>query len=176
MKNIKNLTSKILYQLRNDKYIDCENLTDDNIKVISEATILHDIGKIGLPDEILNKNEKNLTTEERALIKTQLMEGTKILNKFLDKNEIFEYAYDICYNHHERWNGEGYPNKLKRDEISLWSQIVGMLDVYEKLFNKKERNNISSKKEAIKVLREGKLGSFNPALIVALEKVELMNE
>lgn len=173
VKNIKNLTFKLLNKLRELGEEHCKELTDEKIKLISEATVLHDIGKIGITDEILNKNDTELDSSEKKIIESHPLKGAKILNKLIGQNEIFEYAYDICYNHHERWNGEGYPNKRKGNEISIWAQIVGMLDIYDKLINNRGLKKVNSKKEAIEVLKNSEYGSFNPILISALEEIEI---
>lgn len=135
IQNIKELTLKLLHGLSKKGYID---LSEEEMENIADASVLHDIGKIAVPDSILNKKEK-LTPEEFEILKTHPRKGAEILSKLkeIDRNPIFKYAYDICQHHHERWNGEGYPDKLKGDEISIWAQIVGLIDAYEALRSKR---------------------------------------
>lgn len=116
-----------------------ENLFTNRKKVedISTAAVLHDIGKVGIPDNILHKPDK-LTDEEYSIIKSHVLIGKEILEtSYSDKisNEILEFAKDLVYHHHEKFDGTGYPEKLKGDEISIISRIMGIIDVYDALVN-----------------------------------------
>ena len=97
---------------------------------IATAAILHDVGKIAIPDNILNKPGK-LTSEEFEIMKSHTVQGCELLERIpeITHHPIYKYAYDICRHHHERWDGRGYPDGLAGEEISMWSQIVALADV-----------------------------------------------
>src|SRR5699024_4089459 len=111
-----------------------EGLSGEEIQWIAMASIMHDVGKIAIPDAILNKPGK-LTKEEYEIMKTHTVQGAALLEKIPQMREhgAYEYAYDIARHHHERWDGRGYPDGLKGDEITIWAQIVSLADVYDAL-------------------------------------------
>jgi putative two-component system response regulator len=100
--------------------------------------IMHDVGKISIPDMILNKPGR-LTKEEFEIMKTHLSVAVILLENVerLRKSNLYPYAYDICRHHHERYDGNGYPDGLKGDEISVWAQVVSLADVYDALVNER---------------------------------------
>ena len=144
----------------------------EKIEKIVAASILHDVGKISIPDTILNKPGK-FTPEEFEIMKTHTTKGCAILTKmlnFLDK-DTYKYSMDICRQHHERWDGKGYPEHLAGDDISIWAQIVSIADVYDALTNKRCYKEAFSHEKSIKMIYHGFCGTFNPKLLDVLEMV-----
>ncbi|HIU17869.1 MAG TPA: response regulator [Candidatus Avidesulfovibrio excrementigallinarum] len=148
-------------------------LPKETIKYIALASIMHDVGKIAIPDSILNKTGK-LTPEEYDIIKTHTIQGAEMLKKIpqLREHESYSYAYDIARHHHERWDGGGYPDGLKGDEISIWAQVVSLADVYDALVNKRCYKQAFSRAEALDMIRNNKCGVFNPLLLDRFFAVE----
>ncbi len=127
--SIRNISYALLHKLREIKFGECAFLSDEDINNIAYASILHDIGKIAIPDAILNKPGR-LTPEEFDIIKTHTVRGAELIKKIgINTSSVLKYAYDICLHHHERYDGRGYPEGLKGDELSIWSQVVGLADV-----------------------------------------------
>ena len=143
-----------------------EGLTEVDIEHIALASIMHDVGKIAIPDAILNKPGR-LTPEEFEIIKTHTTKGAELLEKIpqLREHESYRYAYDIARHHHERWDGRGYPDGLKGDEISIWAQIVALADVYDALVSKRCYKTAFARQEALDMIRDNKCGVFNPRLL-----------
>ncbi len=141
-------------------------LSEQDIDWISMAAIMHDVGKIAIPDAILNKPGR-LTAEEYEIMKTHTVQGAMLLEKIPQMREhgAYEYAYDIARHHHERWDGRGYPDGLKGDEISIWAQIVSLADVYDALVSSRVYKGAFDRSEALRMIREGECGVFNPELI-----------
>lgn len=125
-----------------------------------KAGVLHDIGKIGIPDSILNKPGR-LTTEEHDKIKEHTTIGHEICEPLNSMKDIIE----VVYCHHERWDGNGYPNGIKGDEIPLMAQIVSIVDVYDALTSSRPYRQAFSKKEVLDILLDESGKSFNPELI-----------
>ena len=148
-------------------------LSDETIEQIAMASIMHDVGKIAIPDSILNKPGR-LTAEEFEIIKSHTIRGAEMLSKIpqLREHESYHYAYDIARHHHERWDGRGYPDGLKGDEISIWAQIVSLADVYDALISKRCYKDAYSRGEALQMIREQKCGVFNPYLLDHFFSVE----
>ena len=141
-------------------------MTDDEIDKISNASILHDVGKIAIPDSILNKPGR-LTKEEFDVMKLHTVKGCEILadmTNFLDE-KTYEYSYDICRHHHERWDGRGYPDGIKGDEISIWSQAVAIADVYDALISPRVYKAPFEHEVAVRMICNGECGAFNPKII-----------
>ncbi len=142
-----------------------DNFSDDQIELIVNASALHDIGKIAIPDNILMKPGK-LTDEEYAEMKKHTIYGCQMLENFKqEENEFYKYCYDICRYHHERYDGRGYPDGLKGDEIPIWAQVVSIVDVYDALVSKRVYKASFSIEEAISMIHEGKCGIFSPKLL-----------
>lgn len=144
-------------------------MTDATISKIAGAAVLHDVGKIAVSDMILNKPGK-LSTEEFELMKEHTMKGYQIL-KALDLKqdaEQMQYSLDISRYHHERWDGKGYPDHLKGNEIPLWSQVVSVVDVYDALVSQRVYKKAYSHEKAIQMILDGECGQFNPELIDCL--------
>ncbi len=143
-----------------------DGLTKEQIDLIALAAVMHDVGKIAVPDAILNKPGK-LTAEEYEMIKTHTTQGAKLLEQIpqMRMHETYGYAHDIALHHHERWDGGGYPEGLKGNEISIWAQIVSLADVYDALVNKRVYKEAFAYEKALEMIQEGQCGQFNPKLL-----------
>ncbi|MDO4364348.1 MAG: diguanylate cyclase, partial [Clostridia bacterium] len=146
------------------------DLTNKKIMLISTASALHDIGKIAIDENVLNKPGK-LTPEEFELVKTHSAIGANMIKAMPefkqsvnDDNGIYKYAYEICRWHHERWNGFGYPDGLKGEEIPISAQAVAMADVYDALTSERCYKPAFKHTEAVKMILDGECGVFNPLL------------
>ena len=148
-------------------------LSQETVKHIALASIMHDVGKIAIPDSILNKPGR-LTPEEYDIIKTHTTRGADMLKKIpqLREHESYRYAYDIARHHHERWDGRGYPDGLKGDEISIWAQIVSLADVYDALVNRRCYKKPFPREEALRMIKNNECGVFNPLLLDRFFSVE----
>lgn len=144
-----------------------------SIDQIALASITHDVGKIAIPDAILNKPGR-LTSEEFEVMKTHTTQGAQLLGKIphLRENGAYQYARDIALHHHERWDGRGYPDGLKGDEISPWAQIVSLADVYDALSCKRVYKDAFPREKVLEMIRDGACGVFNPKLLNAFFSVE----
>lgn len=162
------LTNVILHTLKN--LIPQYNLSPEMITDISNASALHDIGKISIPSEILNKPGR-LTDEEFNSMKTHSAEGARILDNTdaCGKSAFIKTAHDICRWHHERWDGKGYPDGLKGDEIPLSAQVVALADVYDALTSKRCYKDAIPHEKAIEMILNGECGQFNPHLMECLK-------
>lgn len=162
-------TQILLKQLVNitNKY----NLTESDISLISRASALHDIGKISIPDEILNKPGR-FTDEEFAIMKTHSLAGAKMLDELVAyKDEpLVKIAYQICRWHHERYDGRGYPDGLKGEEIPIAAQIVALADVYDALTSERVYKKAFSHEKALDMIFNNECGVFNPLLIECLKQ------
>ena len=138
----------------------------DNIPL---ASALHDIGKIGIDEKILNKPGK-LTPEEYEVIKTHSMLGAEMLHQLENFNEqpLLQTAYEIARWHHERWDGRGYPDGLKGDEIPISAQLVALADVYDALTSERCYKKAFSHEKAVQMILNGECGAFNPLLLQCL--------
>lgn len=150
-----------------------EGFSEETIQYISLAAIMHDVGKISVPDAILNKPGR-LTAEEFEIMKTHTTEGCRLLAQIPQMRDLpfFDYAYDIARHHHERWDGSGYPDKLKGDDISLWAQIVSIADVYDALVSKRVYKEALSFDKAVGMICGGACGVFNPRLLASFQAIE----
>ena len=167
--HIRTLTDLLLHQLvqKTDRY----QLDESDISLISTASALHDIGKIMIPEEILNKPGR-LTEEEYATIKTHTTEGARILKGLaIGQDEpLVKVAHAICRWHHERWDGGGYPDRLKGDEIPIAAQVVALADVYDALTSERCYKQAYSHEKAVDMILHGECGSFNPLLMECLKE------
>ena len=150
-----------------------EGLDAQTIDHIALAAIMHDVGKIAIPDSILNKPGK-LTAEEYEIMKTHTTQGALLLEKIhqLRQSGSYAYAYDIARHHHERWDGRGYPDGLKGEEISIWAQIVSLADVYDALISKRVYKSAFTRERALSMIRDGECGVFNPRMLDCFFEVE----
>lgn len=146
--------------------------TEMQMQQIATAAIMHDVGKIAIPDYILNKPGK-LTKEEFEIMKSHTVQGCALLDRIPNskKNPVYVYAYDICRHHHERWNGAGYPDGLKGDAISIWAQVVSLADVYDALTSRRVYKPPYPPDEAIRMILNGECGQFHPDLLACLEQL-----
>ena len=137
------------------------------------ASALHDIGKIGIDEKILNKPGR-LTPEEFEVIKTHSMLGAKMLYELDDFAEqpLLQTAYEIARWHHERWDGRGYPDGLKGDEIPISAQLVSLADVYDALTSERCYKKAFSHEKAVQMILNGECGTFNPLLLQCLTDVQ----
>ena len=167
--HIQTITEMLLRQLvqkENNRYA----LSKEQIRMITTASALHDIGKISIPDEILNKPGR-LTAEEFAVIKGHSMAGANMLSELpLDQKEepLVKTAYEICRWHHERYDGGGYPDGLKGEEIPVSAQVVALADVYDALTSDRCYKDAYSHEKAIEMILAGQCGAFNPLMLECL--------
>ncbi len=149
------------------------DLESEAIEEIALASILHDVGKIAVPDAILNKPGR-LTAEEFEIMKTHTVQGAALLDRIpqLRRHRAYRYAVDIARHHHERWDGRGYPDGLKGDEISLWAQVVSLADVYDALSCKRVYKDAFPRERVLEMIRDGECGTFNPELLRCFFEVE----
>lgn len=150
-----------------------EGLAEEDVDDIALASIMHDVGKIAIPDAILCKPGR-LTAEEFEVMKTHTTQGADLLGRIPQMRSLGAYAYavDIARHHHERWDGHGYPDGLVGDENSVWAQVVGLADVYDALTNKRVYKAAFSREESLRMIREGECGAFNPRLLECFFEVE----
>jgi len=163
IKNTGNFVRTLVDAMREDvRYKDI--ITKEYADMVAEAAYLHDIGKISIPDEVLQKPGK-LTNEEFDIMKTHPAEGARIIKETLGKMENDEYvkiAYDMAYYHHERYAGGGYPCNLKGNDIPLSARIMAICDVYDALRSKRHYKDGFSVEKATDIIRESKGTHFDP--------------
>ena len=165
--HIRTITELLLRRLREktDRY----PLTEADISLISTASALHDIGKINIPEQILNKPGR-LTKEEFEIIKTHSAVGEHMLRQIpFNQNEpLVKVAREICRWHHERWDGRGYPDGLTGDEIPISAQVVSLADVYDALTSERCYKAAFDHETALNMIVNGECGAFNPLLLECL--------
>ena len=150
-----------------------EGLSSEDIDDIALAAIMHDVGKIAIPDAILCKPGR-LTPEEFEIMKTHTVQGAELLARIpqMRGTGAYRYAIDIARHHHERWDGRGYPDGLTGDQISIWAQVVSLADVYDALTNKRVYKAAFTREESLRMIRDGECGTFNPELLACFFEVE----
>ena len=148
-------------------------LSEIEINNIALASIMHDVGKICIPDAVLLKPGR-LTAEEYEVMKSHTTRGVEILLSVpqLEGSGIYEYALDIAGHHHERWDGKGYPDHLVGEQITPWSQVVALADVYDALSCKRVYNPPIPRQQVIEMISTGQCGLFNPHLVESFIAVE----
>lgn len=165
------LTELLLEQLmkRSNDY----HMTWSEQQMIVTASSLHDIGKIGIAESILNKPGR-LTDEEFEIMKTHTLIGASILEKMeLYQDEpLVQIARDICRWHHERYDGRGYPDGLKGDQIPISVQVVALADVYDALVSERVYKKAYSHEQALRMILNGECGAFNPLLLQCLMDIK----
>ena len=141
--------------------------------LITTASALHDIGKIGIDEKILNKPGK-LTKEEFEIMKTHTLTGASMLKsiEMYQNEKLLQVAYQICRWHHERYDGKGYPDGLKGEEIPISAQVVAIADVYDALVGKRVYKKAFSHETAIHMILNGECGAFNPLLLECLTDIQ----
>lgn len=146
-------------------------LTQKDISLISMASSLHDIGKISVPLKILNKPGR-LTPEEFEIIKRHSMVGAEMLDEFDAKSEpLIKYAYEIARWHHERFDGRGYPDGLKGNEIPISAQVVSIADVYDALTSERCYKKAFPHEKAVEMINNNECGVFNPMIQECLNSI-----
>ena len=141
--------------------------------IIATASALHDIGKIGIDEKILNKPGK-LTKEEFEAMKQHTIIGARMLDRLemYHDEEMMKYAYEICRWHHERYDGKGYPDGLKGEEIPISAQVVSLADVYDALVSDRVYKKAYSHEKAMEMILNGECGMFNPLLLECLVEIQ----
>lgn len=170
--NIEKLTELLLGCLVHRS--DSISLDNEERSTIALASALHDIGKMSIDDAILNKPGR-LTSEEFEIMKTHTTIGADMLHELGRHhagNALMEYAYQIARWHHERWDGKGYPDGLKGDDIPIAAQVVSVADVYDALTSVRVYKDAIPHEEAIQMILDGKCGTFNPLLLDCLLEVQ----
>lgn len=148
------------------------DLDNHKIDLITDASSMHDIGKIAIPDVILNKPGR-LTPEEFEIMKTHTTKGCEILSGLdrMPDKEYLQYAYNICRYHHERWDGQGYPDGLKGENIPICAQVVAVADCYDALTTNRVYKDAIAQDEAFTMILNGKCGAFSPRLLECFKNV-----
>ena len=165
------LSRRLLERLivKTDKYA----VAGREIELISTASALHDIGKVAIDKNIVGKKGR-LTAEEFETMKTHTIIGEEMLNNIpaYSDDPLIKYAKEICRWHHERYDGKGYPDGLKGDDIPVSAQVVSVCDVYDALISKRPYKPAYPREKAIKMIRDGECGAFNPLLVECLIETE----
>ena len=171
VRHIRIITERLLHRLLeiSSNY----SITAEQQDLIPLASALHDIGKIGIDEKILNKPGK-LTPEEFKVIQTHSMLGAKMLHDLdgFAEQPLLQTAYEIARWHHERWDGRGYPDGLKGDEIPISAQLVSLADVYDALTSERCYKKAFSHEKAVQMILNGECGAFNPLLLQCLTDVQ----
>ena len=169
--HVKRICELTRYVLTHTEF--CPDLSEKDVEDIAQASILHDVGKIRIPDAILTKPGR-FTPEEFEVMKLHTVRGVELLEAIdqLRDSDIYQYACDIARHHHERWDGNGYPDHLKKDEISPWAQVVSLADVYDALNNKRVYKPAFSREKVLEMIWGGQCGIFNPRLLDCFFSVE----
>ena len=168
--HIRALTELFLHHLQHktDRY----PLSQADVSLISTASALHDIGKISIPDEVLNKPGR-LTDQEFEIMKTHTVVGSQMMDNLPIHTEepLVKVARSICRWHHERWDGRGYPDGLRGDDIPIGAQIVALADVYDALTSERVYKRAFPHEVAVQMILDGQCGAFNPLLLECLVEV-----
>lgn len=166
--HVEQITEIILNRLT--ELTDMYKLSKEDKKQISLASALHDIGKIGIDEKILNKPGK-LTEEEYEIMKTHTTIGAIMIRQVQmeEDDTLIQFAYEICRWHHEKWDGRGYPDGLKGNYIPISAQVVSIADVYDALVSERVYKKAFSHEKAIEMIINGECGEFNPLLIQCLK-------
>lgn len=172
--------------LRTERYIDLlarklmnhpvfkDQLTESYVSLLSKSAVLHDVGKVGISDNVLLKPGK-LTEEELEVMHTHTTLGRDALQhaeKLLGSNSFLQMAKEIAYTHHEKWDGTGYPEGIKGEEIPLSGRIMAIVDVYDSLIGSRVYKKAVSHKEAITMIKEGRGTHFCPDIVDAFLEME----
>lgn len=157
-----------------ENYPEYKNLSEQHIHTLFKAAPLHDIGKVGIPDAILQKAGKH-TPEEMEIMRTHVAIGESILNasKSFDKNDVINLAISIAASHHERWDGSGYPRKLRGDDIPLEGRIMALADVYDALTTKRPYKRSWTHQEAYEELVKNSGVHFDPKIVDSFKRLHL---
>lgn len=165
---------KLLVGKMIEKNLYAETVNRQNMETIIQAAKLHDVGKIGIPDSILSK-PTNLTPDEYEVMKTHVLQGKRAIDRILgkvDESELLYHAALMAYTHHERWDGTGYPQGLKGEDIPLHGRLMAIADVYDALISERPYKNAYSHDEAMKIITEGRGTQFDPVLTDLFIEIE----
>lgn len=169
--HINKITGMLLERLiqKTDKY----DISWHDRYLITTASALHDIGKIGVDEKILNKPGR-LTADEFEIMKMHTMIGASMLHSLTmyQDEELVRVATEICRWHHERYDGRGYPDGLKGDEIPISAQVVSVADVYDALASERVYKKAFPHEKAIEMIMNGECGTFNPLLLECLNDIQ----
>lgn len=169
IEHVKEFTKILGLQMMQD-YPDM-GLTKEKVEIYSIASMLHDIGKISLPDSVILKPGR-LTPEEQEIMKSHTSKGCELMEgiKGYISKEYFNAAYDICKYHHEKYDGGGYPYGISGDEIPLSAQIVGIVDIYDGLVSERIYKKAMPKSRAFELIISGDCGAFSPKVMESFRK------
>ena len=173
VKRTRELARLLVMQLVRRGGVYGQELLESDPTAMVKAVPLHDIGKIGIPDNILLKPGR-LDPEEFKIIETHSIIGGKVIQSLIEvgEDEYLKHCYNICRYHHERWDGCGYPDKLAGIAIPLAARIVAVVDVYDALVSERCYKKALSHKEAIGIIIEGSGSQFDPEIVKTLLEVE----
>lgn len=168
--NISTLSALLLQALQKRK--NHYGLTERDCQLIATAAVFHDVGKIGIPESILLKPGK-LTAKEFEVMKTHTLIGDNLIKslEIYHDEPLLQMAAQICRWHHERYDGGGYPDGLKGEEIPICAQVVSIADVYDALTSARPYKPAFSSEKAIQMILNGECGVFNPVLVDCLLEV-----
>lgn len=153
-------------------------ITDEEVEAVSHLAPIHDIGKIRVPVEILNKNGR-LTEEEMKTVRQHPLVGAEMTKKFpkgLTIDKLNALSYEICRHHHERYDGSGYPDGLQGEEIPLCAQVVGLADAYDALISPRPYKRKLTHGEALQMILNGECGSFSQPLLYCFMEAAMQKE
>jgi putative two-component system response regulator len=162
--------AELLAEALRDRF---DEIDDEWIRTLAIASSMHDIGKVGIPDRVLCKPGR-LEDDERKVIEEHPGLGADTLRAIHEKlshDPLLEMSVLIAIGHHERWDGRGYPNGLKGDEIALAARIISVADVYDALTSERVYKAAMSHDEAVRIIREGRGTQFDPAVVEAFDQV-----
>lgn len=165
---------KVLVEKMVERGLYEESMSAWDINLLIQSAQLHDVGKISIPDSILNKPAK-LTDEEFAVMKTHARLGKDVIEKIIgkvDESEFLHQASLMAYTHHERWDGKGYPQGLKAEEIPLQGRLMAIADVYDALISERPYKKAFTHDEAVKIISEGGGTQFDPLLTDLFNDIE----
>jgi len=173
VKHTKDLARVLVMQLVRQGGPYGQELQANNPNALVKAVPLHDIGKIGIPDNILLKPGR-LTPEEFAIIETHTIIGGKVIQSLIEvgEDDYLHHCYNICRFHHERWDGAGYPDKLAGTDIPLSARIVSLVDVYDALVSERCYKQALPHDAAMNIIKEGAGTQFDPYVVKALLDAE----
>lgn len=174
---VRRFTEIMLEKVR--QYCPEYKLKSKDCEYISFAAMMHDLGKIAIPDDILHKPGR-LTYEEFQIMRNHTRKGRRIfehiqnaMNQDSVEYEMFRYCAEVCMYHHERFDGSGYPMGLAKDEIPISAQVVGLADAYDALISERIYKPAYGKDEAFEMILKGECGIFNPRLIEIFSMVRM---
>lgn len=173
IRRTQNYVAALARQLKNLPRFSSE-LTDENIELLYKSAPLHDIGKVGIPDNILLKPGK-LTSEEFEVMKLHTNYGRETIlsvERYLgESNEFLRFAREITYSHQEKWDGSGYPENLSGDAIPISARLMAVADVYDALISRRVYKPAFTHEEAIDIMRKGRGSHFDPDILDVFLKI-----